>query len=99
MAERVFKTTKKHRKPIRFTLDDREFEFKPPKMALAVLPAVLGDTSEMKSALDWLGRGLGEEDNTYLIQRLLDEDDEFDFDDLGPIIEVLIEEMGANPTS
>lgn len=99
MADLVFKTAKKNRPPIEFTLDGHTYTFKPPKIARAVMPVFDGVASDMKAGLDWLGDGLSEEDNKVLLDRLRDPKDDFDFDDLEPIIEQLVQEMTGNPTS
>jgi hypothetical protein len=96
----VFRTAKKRREAVEFTLDDKTYSFNPPKIARAMLPVIQGDESEAKATLDWLKAGLSEDDYSHLISRLEDDDDDFDFEDIGNLAESLVEKiMTGRPTS
>ena len=104
MANKQFTTAKRRTKPVEFDLDEHTYHFTPPKTAGMVLDVITDGAGDVnspaaaKAALDWLSNGLPEEENARLISRLRDPDDDFDFPDLGPIIEFLVEEATGNPT-
>jgi len=96
----VFRTAKKRREEVEFTLDDRTYKFNPPKIARAMLPVVDDGESEAKATLDWLRAGLSDEDYETLAARMKDENDDFDFDDIAAVAEALIEKVvTGRPTS
>ena len=94
----VFASAKKRaaREPISFTLDDREYQFNPPKTAGLVLAATTSE--QLRAQLNWLEGGLGEEDAAHIRARLFDTDDELDAVDLVQIVNGLLEEMSGRPT-
>lgn len=97
-----FTTAAKARTAITFELDGDEFTFTPPKQASMILPMLDGedDLAVVRAGLHWLGDGLDEKQNEYLMNRLKDPKDDFDLPDLQPVIEWLIEEAaGERPTS
>lgn len=104
MSNKQFTTAKRRSKPIEFELDGEAYHFTAPKtagMVLDVLSHGAGDPNSpaaAKATLDWMSQGLPEEENARLIERLRDPKDDFDFADLGPIIEFLVEEATGNPT-
>jgi len=104
MPSKQFTTAKRHAKPIEFDLDGETFHFTAPKTAGMVLDVIAdgaGDANSpaaAKAALDWLSQGLPEKENARLIERLRDPGDDFDFADLAPIIEFLVEEAAGTPT-
>lgn len=104
MPNKQFTTAKRRSAPIEFELDGETYHFTAPKTAAMVLDVIAdgaGDANSpaaAKATLDWLSRGLPEEENAQLIARLRDPDDDFDFPNLGPIIEFLVEESTGNPT-
>lgn len=82
-----------------FTLDDRVFEFRPPKDSSLVLALLSGnDAAPVQATFNWLSGGLSEEDNDFIIERLANEDDDLDFDTLGEIVQDLMEEASGRPT-
>lgn len=98
-----FTTAKKRRDPIPFTVDGREMVFNPPKKAMMVLPIMNGEdgdeTAIAKATFDWLGKGLTEEDNEWFKSRMLDDDDDFDVDDLAQLVNDLSEKTTGRPTT
>lgn len=92
-----FKSGTARREPITFKLDDDEFMFTPPKLAGAVLEGLeTGD--DLGASLDWLQKGLPQDQADLIVHRLKDESDSFDITDLGPIIEALIAQVAGRPT-
>jgi hypothetical protein len=105
MPNKQFTTAKRRTKPIVFDLDGDTYHFTAPKTAGMVLTVIdngeAGDANSpfaAKATLDWLSQGLPDEENARLIERLRDPKDDFDFPDLGPIIEYLVEQATGNPT-
>lgn len=98
---KTFKVARKNREPIEFGFEDEEYiyVFTPPKVAGIVLSVVEGGTDEAKAAFDWLSDGLSEEQNKHLIDRLRDPKDDLDIEDIGTMVEGLMEEIGERPTS
>lgn len=95
-----FKTAKKSRQPIEFTLDGDKYKFTPHKNAGVMLALAEGDYAEvMKQTFDWLSDGLPEAQNKRLIDRLKDPEDEFDENDLQEIIANLQKEVAGRPTT
>jgi len=101
-----FTTAKKRRDPLEFTLDEdtpkeRTLRFVPQKVSGMVMDLFDDDDESKppaKAAMDWLSDGLSEEDNDYLIARLKDPEDDFDFPDLGRIVKWLVGEVTGRPT-
>lgn len=94
----VFTSAKKRaaQEPLSFTLDDREYQFNPPKTTALVLAS---DTaSQLRAQLNWLEAGLDDEDAKQIRARLFDMDDELDAVDLVHIVNGLLEEMSGRPT-
>jgi hypothetical protein len=109
-VSKTFTTAAKRKQPIKFTLDpdtdrERELEFTPQKVTGLlgdVLPEdddeLVGESRPAKAAVDWLASGLSDDDENYLMGRLRDPDDDFDFPDLGRIIRWLVSEVTGRPT-
>lgn len=90
-----FTTTAKVRTAIVFELDGDEFKFTPPKQASMIMSMLDGEADDLtvvRAGLHWLGDGLDEQQNEYLMNRLRDPKDDFDITDLQPVIEWLITE-------
>lgn len=92
-------TKKKKAEPIPFRIPGIEegdeigqhvYHFTPKKKAAMLLGIAAGGQAAIGGLVDWLGRGLSEEDNEVLLARLNDEDDWLDFEDLEGVIEMLI---------
>lgn len=100
MAMKI-KVATKDRKPVEFDFEDEKYTyvFTPPKVAGVVLSVVEGGMDEAKAAFDWLSDGLSEEQNDHLIARLKDREDSLDIEDIGTLVEALMEEIGDRPTS
>lgn len=91
-----FTTAKRRKDPISFTLDGHDFTFNPPKLAGAVLDAL--DAEDQGALLDWFAQGLSKEDEDFITARLRDPEDDLDVDDIGRIIQSLIEKVVGRPT-
>lgn len=91
-----FTTAKKRHEPITFALDGRQFVFTPNKMAGAVLDTL--SDADSGAMLDWFASGLTPEDEAYITARLRDEADDLDVDDIGRIVETLVERVIGRPT-
>lgn len=91
-----FTTAKKRHAPIEFTLDGRVFTFTPKKLAGAVLEAI--NTDDSGAMLDWFASGLNSEDEAFITARLRDDGDDFDVDDVGRIVQSLVEKVVGRPT-
>jgi len=98
---KTFKVAPKNRQPIEFAFEDENYTyvFTPPKTAGIVLAVVEGGTDEAQAAFNWLSDGLPEDQNAHLIARLKDPKDALDIEDIGPMVEGLLEEIGDRPTS
>lgn len=95
-----FTTAKKRTEPIHFKLDGEEFDFTPHKSAGIVLALADGDYEQvMRRTLDWLGDGLPEDQAKRILDRIRDDDDDFDIDDLQKIIGRLQEQISGRPTT
>lgn len=95
---REFTTKTKPRKPpIEFKIDGRQMEFTVPGWA----PLLLADTTQVggmtRTYLDWLGAGLSDEDGKWILDRLLDPEDEFDIPEVSEVIFGLLEEVTGRP--
>jgi hypothetical protein len=86
------------KEPIPFSLDDREMEFTPPGWAPIVLMKPSQPVDVTRVYLDWLGAGMSDEDGQYILDRLLDPNDEFDLPDITQVILGLIQEATGRPT-
>lgn len=100
----VFTTARRRVKPITFTLDGEDYQFTPPKKAGPVIDLALSgeDPDEMMAtrvAFDWLSRGLPEEQNARIIERLRDPEDDFDVDNLEELLSWLRKRIEGRPTS
>lgn len=92
-----FKSGALRREPITFKIDDDEFTFNPPKLAGAVLEGIeSGD--DFGASLDWLQKGLSDEQADLIVHRLKDDKDSFDVTDLSMIIQALMEKIVGRPT-
>lgn len=91
-----FTTAKRRSEPIKFSLDGREFTFTPTKLAGPLLDALSsGDNGSM---LDWFAQGLSDEDEAFIVGRMRDPGDDLDVDDIGKIVESLVEQVVGRPT-
>jgi hypothetical protein len=100
----VFTTAKRRAKPITFTLDDEDYVFTPPKRAGAVVDLVLSgegvdELAATRAAFDWLSRGLPEEQNDRIVERLKDPEDDFDIENLEDLLQWLRKRVEGRPTS
>lgn len=98
MSNLEFKTARRRREPITFTIDDDTYTFTPPKTAGAVLSIIDGDESEVKALFDWLEQGLPEEEARRIEERLRDPDDDLDIPDVANVIRALLEQVSGRPT-
>jgi hypothetical protein len=57
------------------------------------------DSAAVKATFDWLSKGLPDEETQRLIDKLNDENDEFDVQDLTAIIQGLQQEISGRPTT
>jgi len=95
----TFTTAAKRAEPILFILDGEEYKFVPQKLAPVALAQLESDTqSQMKSMLDWLGNGLGEEQSGRILNRLKDPNDDLDLVQLTKIISGLVEVQAGRPS-
>jgi len=101
MSELVFVSEAKQAAQTEFQLDGRTYQFRPPKKAAVMLPVlekgVDGQLEAAVALVDWLGRGLSEDDNKELRRRLLDPDDPFDLEMLTRICAELFQEAVEVP--
>jgi|GEM_PF-1575275 len=97
-----FTTAARRTEPIKFELDDREILFRPPKMAMMVVGLFEddgdGETKPAKATMDWFAEGLSDEDEDWIIGRLKDPADDFDFPDLTEVIKWLVSKASGRPT-
>lgn len=105
MAEHLDYTTSKRKKQvIEFTVDGVDFKFTPPKRARMIMPVMEQDDADamgamaMKAQMDWLGQGLSEEQSQILLDRLRDDDDDFDTPDMDNLLEWLMKQVNGRPT-
>jgi hypothetical protein len=91
-----FTTAKRRMDPVSFSLDGREFAFTPPKLAGAILDALSSD--DQGTLLDWFAQGLSSDDEAFITARLRDPDDDLDVDDIGRIVQALVERVVGRPT-
>lgn len=93
-----FTTAAKRRDPITFTLDGTEFTFQPAKTARVILGFIDDEEGAGATALfDWLGTGLGEDQEKVLFDRLRDDNDDFDTNDLMEIAKDLLGAVSGRP--
>lgn len=92
----------------------RKLEWRPQKLSAMMFGAGLLDGADLftgdetaqasagtkatKAMLDWFGNGLSDEDEDWLIGRLKDPDDWFDFTHVNEIVKSLIGVMSGRPT-
>lgn len=101
-----FKTPDKTREPVEFMIDDEKFVFTPPKRAGLVLSVLtsgglnrsITDADSLRDLLNWFSDGLGEEQNQKIMDRLADEEDEFDLPEVTQIARWLASETSGRPT-
>lgn len=96
----AFTTSTKQREMIPFTLDGEEYHFTPSKIAGIVLP-VMDEGSELevfKGMMDWIGRGLPDDEEARLEARLRDPDDDLDVTDLVEVFQGLVAAAAGRPT-
>jgi hypothetical protein len=100
-----FTTTARKREMVEFALDGDDYHFTPPKVSGLLLDMVATDADDpaagltvARTMLDWLSEGLPEEENARLVGRLRDPKDHLEFDDLQPVISVLVERAADRPT-
>jgi hypothetical protein len=101
MAEALSFTSAKRRKdPIPFDLDGETYSFTPPKQAAMALPFLDDENAvELRVVMDWLGKGLPEEQVERLIERLRDKEDDFDIDTLKAVVKGLVGKVSGRPTT
>lgn len=90
-------------KPIEFKVDGDVFVAYPPSPGqMALLVAAQADsrdvTTSMAAIIDFLDGLFDEEGRAMYRRRLMDRDDDFDFDTVNDIVEGLIEEWSGRPT-
>lgn len=91
-----YTTAKRRKDPISFILDGREFVFTPSKLAGPILSAI--DSEDEGAMLDWFATGLSPDDEKFIVARLRDAEDDFDVDDIGNIVKMLVENVVGRPT-
>lgn len=84
--------------PIPFSIDGREMSFTPPGWAPILLMKPEQPMDVTRTYLDWLGAGMSDEDGQYILDRLLDPNDEFDLPDITDIILGLVQDATGRPT-
>jgi hypothetical protein len=103
VSDLSFKASKKDRSPLTFDIegDKRQYTFKPPKTAAMVMPMLDSDDDldAARAYFAWLDKGLDEEDRAHLLDRLNDDTDDLDFDDLEVIVEGIVEAVSGRPTT
>jgi hypothetical protein len=82
---------------IHFKVDGRELAFTPPGWAPILLLSPDQPMDITRGYLDWLGAGMSDEDGQYILNRLLDPTDEFDLEDITPVILGLVQEASGRP--
>jgi hypothetical protein len=103
-ARRAAPSAMEGAEPIQFTVDGQEFTAYPPTPGqLALLISAQAKNREpeesIASIIDFLDGILDENAQAMFRKRILDRDDPFDFDTVEQIMEGLIEEWSARPTS
>lgn len=101
-----FVTQEKERKTVEFDVDDRHIVFQVPKKSGLIASVVnrVGldsrnlETDSTRDLLNWLGEGMTEEDSKWLLERLLDADDEFDLEDINEIAKYILGQTSNRPT-
>ncbi len=101
-----FVTQEKERKVVEFDVDDRHIVFQVPKKSGLIASVVnkVGldsrnlDTDSTRDLLNWLGEGMTEDDSKWLLDRLLDVDDEFDLEDINEIAKYILGQTSNRPT-
>jgi hypothetical protein len=103
-SDLAFSVPKRRKKPMTFTIegDEHEYTFKAPKQAGVFMGLFDGDdeVDEMamsRAVFEWLDKGLSEDDQKHIEDRLRDEDDDLDFDTLGDIVKALMEKSAGRP--
>ena len=115
MADLEFQIAERRTEPITFTLggDPYVYTFTPPKQAVMMMPVLMHESGQnggaasdasvglglTRSTFDWLGQGLNEADNDYLLARLKNPEDSLDVPTLTEVVEKLSEQVGARPTT
>jgi len=101
-----FVTQEKERKIVEFDVDDRHIVVRVPKKS-GLIASVINkvgldsrnlDTDSTKDLLNWLGEGMTEEDSEWLLGRLVDQDDEFDLEDINEIAKYILGQTSNRPT-
>lgn len=73
-------------------------EFRTPGWAPILLAGGSNDAgSATRIYLDWMGAGLSDEDGQWILDRLLDPEDDFDLPDVTQVIFGLLEEITGRP--
>lgn len=90
--------------PIQFKIDGEEFTAYPPSPGqMAMLIQAQADsrdvTESIAAIIDFLDGILDEEAQKMFRRRLLDRNDPFDFDNVNELVEGLVEEWTARPTT
>lgn len=96
-----YQTPQRRVAPIPFNLDGRQFNFYPPKRAGIILGILdskdTGTIGATGAFFDWLGQGLSEDDNNFLVARLKDPNDDLDLDTIADIARDLMERASDTP--
>lgn len=83
---------------ISFSVDGRVLEFTPPGWAPILLMKPEQPMDVTRNYLDWIGAGMSDEDGQYLLDRLLDPNDDFDIPEITEIILGLVQDASGRPT-
>jgi hypothetical protein len=106
MAVKSFETKAREKQVIEFDLDGETFKFTPPKRAGLIMSVVgtigldasSSDTDSVRDLLNWLGNGLSEEQGMRIFDRLKDDDDDLDLDQVNEIARYLLGQSSNRPT-
>lgn len=101
-----FETKTREKQVIEFELDGETFRFTPPKRSGLIMSvinkvgmdATSSDSDSVRDLLDWLGKGLSDEQGQRLFDRLTDDDDDFDLEQINEIARYLLGQSSNRPT-
>ncbi len=101
-----FETKSREKQVVEFELDGETFRFTPPKRAglIASVVSTVGldktstDTDSVRDLLNWLGDGLSEEQSQRIFERLNDDADDLDLDQVNEIARYLLGQSSNRPT-
>lgn len=106
MAVKSFETKAREKQVVEFELDGESFRFTPPKRSGLIMSVVSSagldgrstDTDSVRDLMNWIGKGLSDEQAQRIFDRLTDEDDDFDLDQLNEIARHLLGQSSNRPT-